>query len=124
MLRIRVPLATPLSVEEIKRALPRVFAEQTQHFRYAEDWEPTADEVNAADPELQEIVDLYFNAVGLKMNAFILDELRLVRARFPMDAVRRMFRRAQQNEIHSLQWVVRELLRAKRKYDEENPKAP
>jgi hypothetical protein len=124
MLRIRVPLATPLSVEEIKRALPRVFAEQTQHFRYAEDWEPTADEVNAADPELQEIVDLYFNAVGLKMNAFILDELRLVRARFAMDAVRRMFRRAQQNEIHSLQWVVRELLRAKRKYDEENPKAP
>jgi hypothetical protein len=122
MLRIRVPLATPRSVEELKQALPRLFADQPQHFRYAEDWEPSAEEARASDPELQEVVDLYFNTVGLKMNAFILDELRLVRARFPMDAVRRTFRRAQQNEIHSLQWVVRELVRAKRKYDKENPK--
>ncbi len=122
LLRVRVPLATPRPPDEIKAAWPRLFQEPPQHFRYAEEWEPSALESRESDPALQEIVDLYFNAVGLKMNAFVLDELALIRHRFPMDQVRRTFRRAQQNEIRSLHWVVKELVRAKRKYEEENPK--
>ena len=64
---------------------------------------------------LQEIVDLYFNAVGLKMNAFVLDELRLLRQQFPIEQVRKVFRRAQVNEIRSLHWILRELVRARKK---------
>lgn len=121
LLKIRIPLPTPQTIEQIKAAHPRIFMETAQRFRYADEWDAETGELSAAaDPVLQEIVDLYFNAVGLKMNAFILDELRLLRTKFPPDQVRRTFRRAQQNEIRSLHWVVRELLRQKKKQDEKD----
>jgi hypothetical protein len=120
LIKLRTPLQTPVAVQQIKDAHTRLFADTPQHFRYVDDYEPTTEETAATDPLLQEIVDLYFNAVGLKMNAFVLDELRLVRQRFPAEMVRRTFRRAQQNEIRSLHWVVQELVRQKSKTDEEN----
>lgn len=122
LLKVRLPLATPRTTEQIKAAWPKIFAESPQHFRYAEEAE-AAEEESAEDPALQEIVDLYFNTVGLKINAFILDELRLVRRRFAMEQIRRTFRRAEQNEIRSLHWVVRELTRAKKKDGQEESKS-
>jgi hypothetical protein len=121
LLRVRAPLQTPLSIDRIKAAHPRLFLDTPQYFRYVDEYQPEPED-SAADPDLQEIVDLYFNTVGVKMNAFILDELRLIRNRFPIDQVRRTFRRAIQNEIHSLHWVVKELIRLKKTSDEENPK--
>lgn len=116
LIKVRTPLVTPLSAQEIREAHPQLFLETAQRFRYIDDEDAGAAEADAAaDPVLHEIVDLYFNAVGLKMNAFVLDELRLVRQRYPIDRVRRTFRRAQQNEIRSLQWVVRELVRMGKK---------
>ncbi|MGI8905764.1 MAG: hypothetical protein ACR2IE_04650 [Candidatus Sumerlaeaceae bacterium] len=120
LIKLRTPLQTPVTVQQIKDAHARIFADTPQHFRYVDDYEPSTEETTATDPLLQEIVDLYFNAVGLKMNAFVLDELRLVRQRFPSEMVRRTFRRAQQNEIRSLHWVVQELVRQKKKSDEES----
>ncbi len=120
LLKVAVPLPVPHGREELKRRWPRLFQETPQRFRYLDEWETMIEDSGADDPALQEIVDLYFNTVGLKMNAFILDELRLVRARFPMERVRRIFRRAQQNDVHSLHWIVRELIREKRKL--ESPK--
>ena len=120
LIKLRTPLQTPITVQQIKDTQARLFADAPHHFRYFDDYEPTTEETSASDPLLQEIVDLYFNSVGLKMNAFVLDELRLVRQRFPADMVRRTFRRAQQNEIRSLHWVVQELVRQKKKRDEEN----
>lgn len=120
LIKLRTPLKTPITVQQIKDAHARLFADTPQHFRYFDDYQPTEEETTASDPLLQEIVDLYFNAVGLKMNAFVLDELRLVRQRFPPEMVRRTFRRAQQNEIRSLHWVVQELVRQKKKSDEES----
>jgi hypothetical protein len=122
LLKIRMPIATPLSREEIKARQPRLFMESPQRFRYLDDWEVSEDPDSASDPALQEIVDLYFNSVGLKMNAFILDELRIIRARFALEKIRRIFRRAQQNDIHSLHWVVKELIREKRKHETEEAK--
>jgi hypothetical protein len=120
LLKIRVPLATPLKRSAICEASPRLFLDTPQHFRYLDDSIAGADRTEPDDAALQETVDLYFNTVGVKMNAFILDELRLVRNRFPMDQIRRTFRWAQQNEIHSLHWVVRELIRHRKKNEEDN----
>lgn len=116
LLKVRTPLVTPVPAEEVRSRHAPLFLDPPQRFRYVDDEDPgTAEEAEAADPALQEIVDLYFNTVGLKMNAFILDELRLVRHRFSMERVRKTFRRAQQNEIRSLQWIVRELVRMDKK---------
>ena len=112
-----MPLATPLGVDEIRTRWPALFPDGCV-FRYSGAEEAENAELESDDPLLQEVVDLYFNTVGLKMNAFILDELRLVRQRFPIEQVRRHFRRAQQNEIHALSWVVKELVRGNRKSGE------
>lgn len=123
LLKLRTPLLTPVSPSKLKKELPHLFSE-THYFRYYDDYRADEDADESADPVLQEIVDLYFNAVGLKMNAFVLDELRLLRHRFPIEQVRRTFRRAQQNEIRSLHWILRELVRQKTKYDAENSNSP
>ena len=117
LFRVRMPLATPLGVDEIRTRWPALFPDGCV-FRYSGAEEAENAELESDDPLLQEVVDLYFNTVGLKMNAFILDELRLVRQRFPIEQVRRHFRRAQQNEIHALSWVVKELVRGNRKSGE------
>lgn len=119
LLKVRTPLETPVTPEQLKTQHPQMFSDVPQHFRYVDQFQAPAED-EAADPVLQEIVDLYFNAVGLKMNAFVLDELRLVRQRFPVELVRRTFRRAQKNEIRSLRWVLQELMRQMNKSGEEN----
>jgi hypothetical protein len=121
LLKVSVPLPVPRGREELKAGWPRLFQETPQRFRYLDEWETVVEETSAEDPLLQEIVDLYFNTVGLKMNAFILDELRLVRTRFAAERIRRVFRRAQQNDVHSLHWIVKELIREKRKLESETP---
>lgn len=119
LLRIKVPLSTPRPPAELKQLYPHLFGSEGHYFRYVDPQEAGINEFEEDDPLLKEIVDLYFNVIGVKMNAFILDELRLIRQRFPMEMVRRTFRRAATNEIHSLAWVVRELIRQKRTFDEQ-----
>jgi hypothetical protein len=120
LFRVSVPLRTPVSRADLRAAHPTLFADPQHYFRYLDEATGDLSPDDAPDPALQEVVDLYFNTVGLKMNAFILDELRLIRHRFPLEQVKKVFRRAQQNEIRSLSWVVRELVRArKKKHDEE-----
>lgn len=116
LFQIRVPLKTPVPLKELKASLPLIFADANQYCRYLRAAQATAETGDeTSDTVLQEIVDLYFNTVGLRMNAFVLDELRLIRTRFPLDKVRRAFRKAQQNEIHSLHWIVRDLVRSRGK---------
>ncbi|MCX7018920.1 MAG: hypothetical protein WCK47_08115 [bacterium] len=119
--RVRTPLAAPLRRDELVARWPRVFTAAPAHLRYLDE-APSGGAAadDGRDTVLQEIVDLYFNAVGLKMNVFVLDELRLVRQRFPIEAVRRVFHRARQNEIRSLQWIVRELVRGRRSHEQKN----
>jgi DNA-binding Lrp family transcriptional regulator len=119
LFRVKVPLATPRPPSEIRQLHPELFGPEGHYFRYVDSAE--ADQEQQDDSEdllLKEIVDLYLNIIGVKMNAFILDELRLIRQRFPIEMIRRTFRRAAANEIHSLGWVVRELIRQKRTLDE------
>lgn len=109
LIRISTPLQTPVSPEEIRRSHPGLFPPGNDFFRYVDETVP--EEAEAQDQTLQEIVDLYFNTIGLKMNTFILDELKLIRYRFPLDKIKRSFHRARRNEIASLTWVIKDLLR-------------
>lgn len=118
LVQIRVPLPTPLNPDRVRALHPELFERPTHYFRYAQSETESEEENTTSDPLLEEIVDLYFHTIGLKMNAFILDELRLIRHQFPIELVRRTFQRAAKNDIHSLHWVVRELIRQKRAKDE------
>jgi hypothetical protein len=115
LFRVKQPLPLVLSADEIVNRAAAQHESLPRPWRYLDDPCAEAPEFSENDPILHEIVDLYFNAVGLKMNAFVLDELRLIRERYPTDEIRRSFRRAQKNEIRSLNWVVRELARAAKK---------
>jgi len=119
LLRVCVPLPAPRTTDEVRAEHPDLFADPKHYFRYAVSTEPAEELTDEEEDKiLQEIVDLYLNTVGLKMNAFVLDELRLLRTRFPIELIRRTFRRARQNDIHSLSWIVREMIRKKRGQDE------
>jgi hypothetical protein len=114
LLRINVPLKTPVSGEDVRKEYADVFPPGRDFFRYFDTQTQEADEEK--DAELKEVVDLYFNALGLRINAFILDELRIIRRRFNLDSIRKTFERAKRHNIRSLHWVVRELLREQKKH--------
>ncbi|MBN1900546.1 hypothetical protein JW926_04385 [Candidatus Sumerlaeota bacterium] len=110
LIRVVIPLASPIAPQEIKKKYEKLFPPGKDFFRYVDEKvpEPADDEV------LQEIVDLYFNSLGLKMNLFILDELRLLRQRFELPDVKRAFELAKRLEIKSLKWVMRQLISGKK----------
>jgi DNA-binding Lrp family transcriptional regulator len=109
LLKIKMPLHTPVSADQIRRSYAGLFPPGRDFFRYVDQSVP--EEVEARDQTLQQIVDLYFNTISLKMNTFILDELKLIRYRFPLESINRSFQRAKRNEIPSLHWVIKDLLR-------------
>jgi hypothetical protein len=111
LIRVVIPLASPVDPGEIKKQYPKIFPPGRDFFRYVDERvpEPQDDEI------LQEIVDLYFNSLGLKMNLFILDELRLLRQRFELSDVKKAFYLAKRLEIKSLKWVMYQLISGKGK---------
>lgn len=115
--KIKTPLSTPRSPDEVRALHAELFASEGHYFRYAHS-EDEEEKDDSDDVLLKEVVDLYLNTIGMKMNTFVLDELRLIRQRFPIEMIRQTFRRAAKNEIHSLAWIMRELIRQKRKLDE------
>jgi hypothetical protein len=60
---------------------------------------------------LQEVTDLYFNAIGLEHNQFYADKLKKIADTYDIRDIRRAFKRALINEIRSLSFVTRELAR-------------
>lgn len=116
LFRVVTPLETPRPAEEIKKNDAHLFEHGGDHFRYHDDCVSShEDELPANDPDLKAVVDLYFDVVGLKMNVFILDELRMLPQRFTMQEIRSVFNQARKNEIRSLHWVMKELVRRRKK---------
>lgn len=123
LFRVVTPLETPVSPEQIRAAEPHLFEEAELYFRYFDDCAAAdQDELPVDDNDLKKVVDLYFDVVGLKMNVFILDELRMLPQKFTMDEIRAGFSRARKNEIRSLRWVIQDLVR-RRKKTEDAPKS-
>ena len=109
LLQIEIPLKTPIAAAEICRTVSPFF-HPGMRLRYAYPIdEPPGDEI-----KLQQVVDLYFNNISMRMNSFVLDELRLVARRFPLESVRTVFGRAGLNDVHDLGWAVRELIKFSR----------
>lgn len=107
LLQIHVPLRTPRAPAEVLRESGKPFFHPAMRLRYAyRTEEPPSDE-----ERLQQVVDLYFNNISMRINSFILDELRLLARRFPLESIRRVFGRAGMNDKPELGWAVRELLK-------------
>jgi len=103
--RIATPLPLPESRDKVLGRLPRSM--QRAELRYLDRTELS----NESEELLRELVDAYMNHVSHKMNALILDEIRLLAVRFRHDRIRRIFSRAHALGIDSLGWVTRELVR-------------
>lgn len=110
LIRIAIPIVTPQDPKEIKKQYDKLFPPGKDFFRYVDERVPEPED----DEILQQIVDLYFNSLGLKMNLFILDELRLLRQRFELSDVKSAFDLAKRLEIKSLKWVMRQLISGKK----------
>lgn len=110
--RVSSPLKTPVDPEELKKKRSDLFPPGKDFFRY-HDQRPAGP---GDDEVLKEIVDLYFNAIGLKMNQFVLDELRIIRQRFKLSDIKRAFENARRRDIRALSYIVRYLM-AKQKKD-------
>lgn len=116
LVEVKTPLPLPRPLEEIRAEFPFNRLDRKVRLRYGqEEGREEGDRESRPAPALQRVLDLYFNQVGFKMNSFILDELRLVAQRFPLEAVEKTFARAAKHDIRSLGWVVRELYREDRR---------
>jgi hypothetical protein len=114
LLKVRTPLETPLSITQIQEFHPHLFGPHT-YFRYVSahpELEKSAED-SSSPPALQEVIDLYFDAIGLKMNSFVLDELRLLCQKFEISEIRGAFHRSKKQEIRNLAYVVGILAKAR-----------
>jgi len=107
LFEVLCPLATPTTAEELIRTRPELARVSIESMRYAlaREAEPNP------GARLNRVVDLYMDLVSMKMNAFILDELRLITERCEMDLVERVFARAKKRGVQSLSWILAELRR-------------
>lgn len=113
------PMPTPISWEALRAGDRDLARAGDEAFRYARaaadappsDAEPQDAEPQDDDPKLREVANLYLDNVSMKLNAFVLDELRLIAARFDMALVRKVFLRAKAKEIGTLGWILKEIRR-------------
>ncbi len=103
--KIAVPLPLPEPRDVVLGRLPRAL--QREELRYLDQMALSEEQ----EAQLREIVDEYLNKVSQKMNAIILDELRLIAARYPRERIRRHFARARAAGFDSLSWISREMAR-------------
>jgi hypothetical protein len=128
LFQVMRPLETPVSYEQLRRSDPDLLRAPDEAFVYAigpED-ELQHDDLSDADPVLREVVNLYLDNVSMKMNAFIFDELRLIRSRFDLPLIRKVFAKAKKKEIQTLGWILKEArleqqIREKAKKEKEDP---
>ena len=110
LFQVIAPLPAPKSWEDVRREIPRLDRHPAEEFRYALAPEDTSQADNGApDPKLRTVIDEYFNTVSMKMNAFILDELRLISTRYPLDMIRKVFARARKEERQNLGWILTQI---------------
>lgn len=109
LFEILTPLVTPVPVEELIRTRDELARVSIESMRYA--LAPMLDPNPSAS--LNRVVDLYMDLVSMKMNSFILDELRLITERCDIDLVERVFARAKKRGVQSLSWILAELRREK-----------
>lgn len=122
LFQVLCPLETPVPAAEIARTDPAYARVPLEHMRYA-----TAADAPALDPadSLKETIDDYFDMVSMRMNAFTLDDLRLIAQRYDRELVLSVFDRARKrSDRPGLGWIMAELRKedaARRVAPEERP---
>jgi hypothetical protein len=109
LFEIRVPLKTPLTPEAVAERIPNPRLHQPSDYRYLTAHREE-DEVQTVS-KVQEVVDLYFNHLSQKMNAYILEQIEIAARRFSMESIRLTIERAERHEIRTMGWVLKELIR-------------
>jgi hypothetical protein len=114
LFQIITPLHTPLPWTEVREREPALQTAPDHSFRYAKETAealpPDADSPKA-DDRVREVTDLYLDLVSMKLNTFVLDEIRLIALRYDIGLVRKVFARARQKEVQSLAWILKEVRR-------------
>lgn len=121
MFQFVAPFRPPMSVEQIRERLSEQTAQRADRLRYID--ESNVSEA-AADNLVQQVVDAYLNAFGLRVNSFVLDELALLARRFPVVWIENAFARAAQMKRPSLRWAVQQLVARRRGESESDKEQP
>ncbi|MDX2176845.1 MAG: hypothetical protein SF028_10275 [Candidatus Sumerlaeia bacterium] len=107
LFQVIVPVRTPVPAEELLRTRPELANATLEDLRYAT--EP------GARPEREErvkrVVDLYLDIFSMKLNSFVLDQLRIIAERYEPRLVERVFSLARKREAATLSWVLSEIRR-------------
>jgi hypothetical protein len=122
LFQVLCPLETPVPAAEVARTHPAFARVPLERMRYA-----TATDAPPPDPSesLKKTVDDYFDLVSMRMNAFTLDDLRLIAQRYDRELVLSVFDRARKrSDRPGLGWIMAELRKedaARRVAPEERP---
>lgn len=111
LLEICVPIPTPLTPEDVVRETPDPGLRDPRAWRYLRE----ADARPPDESKVQEVIDCYLNQLSHKVNTFVVEQIELCVRRFPVEDIRRMIDRAARHDIHSMGWVLKELIREERK---------
>ncbi len=112
--KIACPLPVETSRDDIMAILQQAKGTAPLKLRYLDDTDGKETGDEATDKTLREVVDMYLNVVGTRINVFVVDELRLLAGRYPIGAIRKAFAAAKANDIRSLGWIGSHLSHSKR----------
>ena len=106
---IAAPLPTPIPPREVAARIDDPHARDPAAWRYAA--APAAAQDETA---IQHVVDLYLNHLSQRVNAFVLEQIDVAVARFPLPEIERMIERAARHNVRTMGWVIKELIREER----------
>ncbi len=114
LFQVITPLVTPVPWTDVREREAALRSAPDHAFRYAkESSEASPPDAGSpkADDRVREVTDMYLDLVSMKLNTFVLDEIRLIAMRYDMALVRKVFARARQKEVQSLAWILKEVRR-------------
>ncbi len=112
-LRVKVPLPTPLSPLEIPAEDGGLKGlSQPIRLRY---FDLPLDEDSGDESKFQQILHLYFELCGLKLNSLVVDDLKELERHFELEELKGAFQKAKRNKARSLRPVFRILYGARKK---------
>lgn len=111
LFRIRSPIETPRTPQEVAALAPDPWLRDPSTYRYLS--APARDD--QFERKSAKVVDLYLNLLSQNVNSFIVDQIEILARRFALEDIEKMMRRAERHEVRQLGWVIKELVREKKK---------
>lgn len=109
LVAIVAPLPVPLAQSEIAARIDDPRARNPALWRHAAPPPAALDE-----SAVQRVADLYLDHLSQRVNAFVVEQIEMAVARFPLPAIERMIERAARHNVRTMGWVIKELIREER----------